>query len=606
MSERVYTDLHFFCGIGGTKIGTAKARAVAGGESARFEAIGGIDIDPQACRDYERMTGAPALCADVHLLQPAELRRFAGDRRPDFVASSSPCTGFSRLLPEVRSREPHYQSLNELFTRSLFLCVSTWDEPPPLMFWENVPGIMSRGAKMVADAIAMLQAHGYAVDVGNHDCGEIGGLAQRRPRWFMVARHRSRMPHVVYLPRKKRVRACGEVIGPMPMPGDTDAGGAMHALPNLSWKNWKRLAAIPAGGDWRDLGGVVPSGKKRREVHRRHSVLDFGEPTPAITGPGGHAAEAVADPRPFHNRMPLIPWDQPAKSVIGALQIGSGSLSVSDARFGHVERVTPWDAATGTITHAPAPSSGAVAVADPRWGGGRLRVDSFDAAAPTVTGNSRADGSGAANIADPRFSAGKKKNWQQVAGITPWTEPLMPITSSAGIHAGAFQVADPRLLAFTCSPRAGAYRVLRWDQAADTVTGALGIDNGPAAVADPRVPGFRWATAEEIAAAEANPKKPPPFIPIIIAPDDTWHRPLTTYELAALQSYPLVGPDGRPTVLDGISHTRWRKAIGNLVPPDSAEASAEQFLLALLRSDLGMFTLSAEPIWVAPQPEYAA
>lgn len=26
MAEHVYTDLHFFCGIGGTKLGTAKAR----------------------------------------------------------------------------------------------------------------------------------------------------------------------------------------------------------------------------------------------------------------------------------------------------------------------------------------------------------------------------------------------------------------------------------------------------------------------------------------------------------------------------------------------------------------------------------------------------
>lgn len=584
MAEHVYTDLHFFCGIGGTKLGTAKARAIAGGETARFQAIGGIDVDPQACRDYERLTGAPALCVDVHQLEPAALRRFAGDRRPDFVASSSPCTGFSRLLSEARSREPHYQSLNELFTRSLFLCVSTWDEPPPLMFWENVPGIMHRGAKLVADAIAMLQAHGYAVDVGNHDCGEIGGLAQRRPRWFMVARHLSRMSHVVYLPRKKRVRACSEVIGPLPMPGDTDAGGAMHSLPQLSWKNWKRLAAIPAGGDWRDLDGTVPDGKTRREVHRRHPVQAFDQPTPAITGPGGHAVEAVADPRfkgsmvadprPFQNRMPLVPWNEPSGSVIGALQIGSGALSVADARA-------------------------------PGWARSRDHVGGWNGPADAVTGNGRVKGNGASTIADPRFAEGKKKNWQQVAGVTPWDREAPTVTSGAKIHSGAFQVADPRILAFTCSPRAGAYRVLRWDQAAGTVTASLEIDNGPAAIADPRVPGFRWATAEEIAAAEARPDKAPPFIPIIIAPDGTWHRPLTTYELGALQSLPLVGPDGKPVVLDGMSHTRWRKAIGNMVPPDSAEAAGEQFLLALLRSDLGMFALSAEPIWVAPPQEAA-
>ena len=666
MSERVYTDLHICCGIGGTALGTAKARAAVGGESARFVALGGIDIDPQACRDYTRLTGAPALCVDLHELQPAELRRFAGERRPDFVASSTPCVGLSRLLSAKRALEEKYQRLNELFTRSLFLCVSTWDEPPPLMFWENVPGIMSRGAEMVARAIAMLQAHGYAVDVGTHDCGEIGNLAQRRPRWFMVARHRSRLPHVVYQPAKKGVRACGEVVGPMPMPGDVDAGGPMHALPKLSWKNWKRLAAIPAGGDWRDLNGTVPAGKARREVHRRHAVLDFAEPTPAVTGPGGHAVESVADPRPFQNRMPLVPWEEATGSVIGALQIGSGALSVADARFKGSMGVLDFEAAADAITGEAYPSTGkfavadprvrfgnalqvvgfndptptvigqtdiqtgALSVADPRWGGGRLRVDGFDHSVPTVTGNSRADGAGAANVADPRpanwfhgaygvtsfdepsrtVTSGASPSagspvvadprgwWQHVAGVTPWDATAPTVTAGAKIHAGAFQVADPR--SFLCSPRAGAYRVLRWDQAAGTVTGALGIDNGPAAVADPRLPAFRWASAEEIAEAEASPDRAPSFVPIIIAPDGTWHRPLTTLELAALQSLPLHDVDGAPIVLDGTSHTRWRKAIGNMVPPDSAEKVGDQVLLALLRSDLGVFALSCEPVWVTP------
>ncbi len=631
MSERVYTDLHICCGIGGTALGTAKARAIVGGAAARFQAIGGIDVDPQACRDYTRLTGAPALCVDLHELQPAELRAFTGPRRPDFVASSTPCVGLSRLLSAKRAAEPHYQRLNELFTRSLFLCMETWDEPPPLLFWENVPGIMSRGRAMVERAIAMLIGYGYAVEVGTHDCGEIGNLAQHRPRWFAVARHRARMPHVVYQPAKKRVRACGEVIGPMPMPGDTDAGGPMHALPRLSWKNWKRLAAIPAGGDWRDLNGTVPTGKERREVHRRHAVLDFAEPTPAVTGPGGHAADSVADPRPFSNIMVVGRYDDPARTVVGANRPSSGALSVADARFSNAMQVVAFDGPTPTVIGQQDIQTGALSVADPRWGGGRLRVDGFDDSVPTVTGNSRADGAGAANVADPRTAnwfhgaygvtafdepsravtsgAGPSSGpsavadaraawWQHVAGVTAWDASAPTVTAGAKIHAGAFQVADPR--AFLCSPRAGAYRVLRWDQAAGTVTGALEIDNGPAAVADQRMPAFRWASAEEIAAAEANPDRPPPFVPIIIAPDGTWHRPLTTLELAALQSLPLVDGVGAPVVLDGTSHTRWRKAIGNMVPPDSAEAVGNQILVALLRSDLGLFALSAEPVWVAP------
>ncbi len=629
MGERVYTDLHFYCGIGGTAIGTAKARAIVGGETARFRHLGGIDFDAAACRDFTRLTGAPALCADVHKLQPGELLRFAGARRPDAVFSSPPCKGFSRLLSSKKAAEPKYVEMNTLLLRALFLLCSTWDEPPPLMFFENVPGIMSRGRALVEQASAMLIGHGYAVDVGNHDCGEIGGLAQRRPRWFMVARHRTRMPHVVYQPAKQRVRACGEVIGPMPLPGDVVAGGAMHAVPKLSWENWKRLAAIPAGGDWRDLAGTVPAGKARREVHRRHAVISYSEPAPAVTGPGGHAAEAVADPRfghvervtpwddpvgtitrspapssggaavadprPFSNIMIVGGFDEPARTVVGASRAGSGALSVADprVRFSNALQVVDFASSTPTVIGQKDIQTGALSVADPRWGGGRLRVDGFDVPVPCVTGNSRADGAGAANVADPRVSA----TWQHVAGVTPWTEPGPTVTAQAKIHTGAFQIADPR--SFECSPRNGAYKVLRWDQAAGTVTGALGIDNGPAAIADPR-PAFAAGTAEDIEAAEAKPQRPPPFIPVIIAADGTWHRPLTTYELLALQGFPLVDAEGQPIVLDGTSHTRWRMAIGNAVPPPSGEKVGEQFLVALVRSDLGLFVLSASPVWVAP------
>lgn len=600
MSDRVYTSFHFFCGIGGTKLGEQKARALVGEHAARFESLGGVDFDEQACRDYERIAGGRALCADVHKLEPGELAAFAGRRRPDAVFMSPPCKGNSRLLSSKRAAEPKYVEMNALMERALLLCWSTWDELPPLIFVENVPGITSRSKAMLDRCVKAAHAHGYVVDMGTHDCGEIGGLAQHRPRWFAVFRLPAAMPHVIYQPRKQRVRACGEVIGPMPMPGDVEAGGAMHAVPKLSWKNWKRLAAIPAGGDWRDLEGVVGEGLQRRDVHRRHAVQSFDAPTPAITGPGGHAVSAVADPRPYSNIMVVTSWDDATRSVVGASRVGSGALSVADPRFKGSMGVVDFGEPSGTVPGESYPTNGKFSVADPRvtWGGGRLRVDGFDDAVPTVTGNSRADGAGAANVADPRVPGW----WQRVAGVTSWTEAAPTVTAGAKIHAGAFQVADPR--PFLCSPRAGAYRVLRWDQATGTVTGALSIDNGPAAVADPRIPpAIRWATAEEIALAEAHPDKAPPFIPIIIAADGTWHRPLTTLELLALQSFPTTDADGRPVVLDGSSHTRWRMAIGNAVPVDAATAIGEQFLTALLRSDLGTFALSAESVWVAPRAE---
>jgi hypothetical protein len=109
-------------------------------------------------------------------------------------------------------------------------------------------------------------------------------------------------------------------------------------------------------------------------------------------------------------------------------------------------------------------------------------------------------------------------------------------------------------------------------------------------------------TLAEALALDLPLDRPPPFIPIIIAADGTWHRPLTTLELAVLQSFPAIF-NGAPLVLAGTSHTRWREAIGNAVPPDAAEAIGEQLLRSLLLSSVGAFTLDNNEVWVAPPKE---
>lgn len=705
--QHTFTVGHIFCGIGGKALGAAAAVAAFGDATARFETVGGIDVDPLACRDFEALTGAPALCADVHELQPADLRRFFGRRAPDLIMMSPPCKGFSGLLSAKLAATERYQRMNTLMERALFLMCSTWKVGPKLAFVENVPRIQSRGRDTIRRCVEMGRAHGYSIAEGTHDCGELGGLAQHRRRYFHLWRHRGQLPQVVYEPGKLRVRACGEVLGPLPMPGDTVAGGPMHKVPNLSWRNWVRLALIPAGGDWRDLPGALADGEQRREKFRRAPVTSWQAPAETVTGPGGSQAAnvadqrfghvdrvtpwdepagtvtrspapssgggAVADPRDWFsnvlrvgewsepsgvvtgaarvsggaiavadprladqlklgdnpgrhwNKFAVVGWDDPAHTVTGTdTRVGSGAPSVADPRWGVAEPVTGesppcepgcwchgplanaldlgendarhknkfgvrgWDQSAHTVTSTTNPGGGAMSVADPRWGGGRLGVTPWSTPSGTVAGESLPN-NGRFSVADPR------PPWQHVAGVTPWTEPAPVVTGGAKIHAGAFQVADPRVqewlsraevldwLAFGKTMRAGLYGVLSWQEASDTIAGNFTIDNGRAAVADPRL----------------DPNRPPPFTPIIVAADGTWHRPLTTLELAALQGFPTT-IDGKPLVLAGNSHTRWRERIGNAVPPPAARAIGEQLLRALLIAKLGAFALGSTPVWVAP------
>lgn len=538
---REYTIAHLFCGSGGGGLGSAEARAEIAGAVARFRVLGGVDVDAQACADFERLVRAPALCADVATLQPDELRRFLGPVAPDMILTSPPCKGFSALLPKTRAGLAKYQALNRLVLQGLHLALSTWDQPPRVIFMENVPRITSRGAELLAKARQLLLAHGYAWAEGNHDCGQVGGLGQHRRRYFLVAR-RASMREFVYVPPKQRVRACGEVLGELPVPGiQSPAGGPMHELPRLSALNLLRLAAIPAGGDWRDLPGVVPEGAQRRSVHRRHKLLDWQQPSPTIGGSGSNGAAHIADPR-------LL--------ALGATADGSAAYKGSPGLFG----VLDW--------HEPAKA---------------------------VTGNAQVSGSNTpAAVADPRVLEHEPRRgaW----GVLAWNAPSATVTGSARASGGSnthAAVGDPRAL--TCAPRAGAYGVLRWDEAAALVSGNLRVDNGKAAVADPRVEHAVGMWPEQL-------KSKPHGLLVIVAPDGTWHRPLSTLELAALQGFPTTVAD-EPLVLAGKSHTRWRQAIGDAIPPPAARAVCEQILEALVASDTNTFRLSAQEIWVAHREE---
>lgn len=90
-------------------------------------------------------------------------------------------------------------------------------------------------------------------------------------------------------------------------------------------------------------------------------------------------------------------------------------------------------------------------------------------------------------------------------------------------------------------------------------------DNGRWSVADPRK-----AHAAEDDTPPRLPSAQDRLVAVIRSQDGTWHRPFTTFELAALQS--LVDPEEQ-LELEGLSDAKWRERIGNAVPPDAAMAS---------------------------------
>lgn len=619
---------HFFCGLGGGAKGFNRGKARVGNLVARMRCIGGIDQDPGALRDFARLAGVDGTLLDLfsreqyaafHGCQPppgwreavpADILMAFGNERPDIGFLSAPCKGFSGLLAEATSRTAKYQALNALTLRGIWLFLEAYkDDPVSLIVFENVPRIATRGRHLLDQIVALLRSYGYAVAETTHDCGVLGGLAQSRKRFLLVARHVGKVPAFLYEPEKKRLRGVGEVLDKLPMPG-LGLGGPMHRMPSLQWKTWVRLAFVQAGSDWRSLNslnvkdgfladyGIVPEAPLFNGAFNVHGWGDTGNTVTSKNQPSS-GATAVADPRiaGLHRRSTLgvHGWGDSSGVVSGEGYPTNGAYSVADPRVkAHPTYdstqlgVKPWADTFGVVNGQTKAGGGPNSVADPRIAGRTpfnnvFRIVEWGRASPPIT----SAGGALAAVADPR--APNREGYKtHKYKVTPMGGHTSTVIGASTTGEGAFAVADPRT-PWTGRRDAyetgGHYGVVPWEGNAGAVSGFACHDNGRWSVADPRIDAVLPAANDNLVA-------------VIRALDGTWHRPLTTLELAALQS--LIDPEDF-LELDGLSDSAWRERIGNAVPPDAAEAVASVMAKAILMSMTGeTFILSHEPIWVQP------
>lgn len=578
--QREIRSFMLFGAIGAGAKGFMRGSARVGNMVAKPRCIGSVDVDAAANRDFKRLVGVEATTLDMFSLDqyaafhgrmppagwreatPDDIRRAGGYEFPHIVFLSAPCKGFSGLLNETRSKTDKYQALNGLTERGVFLMLEAFAENlPELIVFENVPRIATRGRFLLDRIVALLRAYGYAVAETTHDCGELGGLAQSRKRFLLVARHMEKVPPFLYEPTKKRLQAVGTVLERMPLPGDP-AGGPMHRIPNLQWKTWVRLAFVEAGSDWRSLNKLA--------------VED------------GVLRDYLIVPEYRAGYLGVQRWDEASGTIQGRSTPSNGAFSIADPRppAGTLEYsqygVMRMGDTAGAVINVKSPGQGTFSVADPRHQGpakhsNEFRIVPFNRSAMAVTS---AHGSGQC-VADPRQAG-------QVFGkyaVTGYDEAAGTVISGSTTGQGAYAVADPRPAGI---PQAGDhyqtgghYGVRRWEDTSGAVASAACHDNGYWSVADHRMP----AGTDKLVA-------------VIRSLDGTWHRPFTTLELAALQS--IIEPE-EYLELDGLNDSDWRERIGNAVPPAAAEAIASTMYQTLLLAWSGeTFLLSSAPIWVQP------
>ncbi|MCM2317841.1 MAG: DNA cytosine methyltransferase [Pseudomonas sp.] len=457
MIKRTLTHFHFCCGLGGGAKGFNRAKPVVGNQQAEWRCLGGIDVDPAGLRDFERLAGVPGTLLDLFTRDqytrfhgkeppagwmeatPEDIRRAAQNEDPNAVFISSPCKGASGLLSESMSKTPKYQALNELTLRCVWLMCEAWrHNPVDLIVFENVPRLATRGRHLLDQINQLLGHYGYAVAETTHDCGELGGLAQSRKRFLLVARHVEKVPPFLYEPEKKTLRSVGDILGRMPLAGDVEAAGPMHRVPALQWKTWVRLALVEAGKDWRSLNRLaIEDGYLRDFVIVPEyqagylGVRDWDQAVGTVAGRSSptNGAFSVADPRApvgtlQYQQYGVRRWDETSGAVISVKSPGQGTFSVADPRptreYHHnVYRIVPMDQAAGTVTAGQSPSAGGQCVADPRPGmrrvagdayltGGHYGVVAWDGQAGAVSASARQD-NGRWSVADPRMPAADER-----------------------------------------------------------------------------------------------------------------------------------------------------------------------------------------------------
>lgn len=633
MVDVVFNDFHLFSGSGGGAVGFSWARRQFGDMKGRFECIGGIDVSPNRCLDFEYLMARPAsvmnlfsaddfiafdgkydksgrmvqpgvLPAGWRDVTPADVRAAAGGRRPHVVFTSAPCKGFSGLLSNAASASQKYQALNRLTIRGVELALDAWeDDPFEFLVFENVPRIEQRGSELLDELIKLLVSRGYACHKDAHCCGELGGLGQRRKRFLLLARHIRKVRPFLYQPERQPLKTIGDIIEKLPLPEDP-AGGPMHRLPRLKPLTLARLALIPAGRDWRALADVdpdavriLPVGTLGAKFNNCYRIVAWGEPSPAITGGAGPSSGGlnVADPRPppgghgGAGKYKVTPMDESAGTVIAESATGNGAFATADFRLpastawrGDVMGVQTMGQPSGTVTGRSVPTTGAFSISDTRMAPAfgdhatKLQVDPMDEPARTVTG--ARVGSGALLVGDVRLGCSPNG---AVLRVSPSSAPSPAVIGQQNPwSSGGFAVEELRL---NTSPRNGTMGVQPWALPGATVTASLDVQAGPGAVEDVREPDTQWTSD----------------YPVILSMDGTWHRPLSAWELAALQSFPL-WVNERPLVFHG-SATEWREAIGNAVPPLSAMAIAGALLDSLLWEAAGQtFMIGGGGIWVDP------
>ncbi len=301
--------LDLFSGCGGISLGF---------KLAGFKIAGGIDIDPDSIKTFQKnFPKSKAICESLLEYKDDRILNDFGNKKIDVIVGGPPCQGFSSANRWQKENEDPRNKLFFEYLRFVELL------KPKAVVIENVRGILTRDNGFAKDRIEkLLKDLGYTVNCEVLNASDYG-VPQNRLRAFFVAIRNDYKETFDFdqLSKKSKVtvkEAIGELYDLDKNPKDILATKPKnkylkylrkenqeiynHEIKYPAQLTQERISHVPQGGNWADIPTeLFPNNR----INRHSSAFKrLNEQACSVTIDTGNAHSNYF--HPLYNRIPTV------------------------------------------------------------------------------------------------------------------------------------------------------------------------------------------------------------------------------------------------------------------------------------------------------------
>lgn len=252
-TSTTYTAVDVFAGCGGLSLGMGRAG---------FSVLAAVENEPSAADTFrQNHPNARVFEEDIRGISSHDISEALDGRKIDLLMGCAPCQGFCSLTRKQGGKDPRNQLPLEMARLIEEL-------KPRVVLMENVPGLETRGKRVLMDFLERLKLAGYEYQYAVVQMADYG-IPQNRRRLVLLAglgffvtlpratHERDPALHSRKAPWKTIREAIGHKKAPLTLSQAVKNGGPKkhkwHVVRDLQPQTKVRLKAAIPGRTWRDI-----------------------------------------------------------------------------------------------------------------------------------------------------------------------------------------------------------------------------------------------------------------------------------------------------------------------------------------------------------------